>query len=73
MCLVISLAWVAVVGAIALATWPHLPLDMSPVDPTTISAYRAAILKHVAGYAALALGVPGLVYAISRLIKRRSA
>jgi hypothetical protein len=65
-CWALSLAWVLAVAALAVTSWPHLPLDMSPTDPATVAAYRGAVLRHAGLYASIALSVPLVAWLLSR-------
>ena len=55
-CLLMAVVWVSIMGVLAYVNWPHFPLDISPVDPSAVAAMRQAVLKHVAVYAAVAVG-----------------
>ncbi len=59
-CLLLAVVWISIMAVLAYVNWPHLPLDLSPVDPSTIAAMRQAVLKHVAVYAAVAV-IPLLI------------
>jgi hypothetical protein len=65
--LVLSLIWVAGVTYLCWSSWPHLPLDVSSVDPTTQDAFRAAVRDHVLRHTGLALVVPAMTYLLGRL------
>lgn len=58
LCWGVSLAWILAGGALMYATWPHIPLDMSGVDPATINAYRIAVQWHVLTYVGVILAPP---------------
>lgn len=66
-----TLAWLAFIAWRTHQGWPKIPLDMGGTDPSTDAAYQAAQLGHVARALGLALGVPALVYVITRLVIRR--
>lgn len=46
-CVGLIVAWFIAVSALMWSSWPHLPLDMSGVDPATISALRFAVARHL--------------------------
>lgn len=58
LCWGVALAWMAAVAALGYATWPHIPLDMSGVDPATIKAYSLAVQWHVIVYLGVMLAPP---------------
>jgi len=68
--LVLSLAWIAVIGAAAWNAWPHLPLDISHTDPATRAAYDSAVLMHAGRHAAIALLPPLVVMMLYRFIRK---
>jgi hypothetical protein len=55
---VLSLIWTAAVFYFAYMSWPQMSLDLSPLDPATVSAMQGALLKHSLCYGALAAGPP---------------
>ncbi len=59
-CLLLAVVWISIMAVLAYVNWPHFPLDLSPVDPSTVAAMRQAVLKHVAVYAAVAV-IPLLI------------
>jgi hypothetical protein len=70
-CFLVSLAWIGAVAGLAFVNWPHVPLDMSPIDPATVKALRSAILQHVALYGTIALAPPILSWLFARKAKRK--
>lgn len=58
LCWGVSLAWMMAVGALMFATWPHIPLDMSGVDPATVAAYKIAVTWHIITYLGVMLAPP---------------
>ncbi len=69
LCLALGLAWVAGVAVLAYVNWPHIPLDMSPLDPATVAAWRAELLRYLLVCAAAALGPPLAASLLVRLVK----
>ncbi len=70
--LLASIGWLAVAGYYCWQTWPHVPLDVSAVDPATVSAHQNAVIAHFVRYAAVGL-VPLFVVIVLRwLALRRS-
>ncbi len=65
--IVASLAWIAVAANLCLGSWPHLPMDMSPTDPSTRAALDGAIRGHVMRYALLGVLPPLAVFLFGRL------
>ncbi len=68
--LVLSLVWTGVVAYFGYTTAPHVPMDMSPSDPATQEALRAATSKHAILYGLLAAGPPAIALAFGRLVCR---
>lgn len=73
LCLLLAAAWMAAMAGLCYVTWPHLPLDMSPVDPSTIAAYRAVVLRHVGLFAGAAFGLPLIVFLAARASSGRNS
>jgi hypothetical protein len=69
--LVLSLAWTGAVAYVAYTTVPHVPLDMSPSDPATQDALRAAMSRHAILYGLLAAAPPAIALVFGRLLCRR--
>ncbi len=70
--LLASLVWTAAMAAVCYATWPVVPLDISPTDPATIEALRGALLRHALFYGALAAVPPLLALLAGRSLCARS-
>mgnify|MGYP000742294281 CR=1 FL=1 len=68
--LVLSLVWTGVVAYFGYTAAPHVPMDMSPSDPATQEALRAATSKHAILYGLLAAGPPAIALAFGRLVCR---
>lgn len=69
---VLSLIWAGAMFYLAYTTWPHVPLDISPIDPATVEAMRGALLKHALFYGLLGAGVPALGLLIKQLFCART-
>jgi hypothetical protein len=57
----LSLLWVGAVAYVCYASWPQVPLDISAIDPATVEALHAAILRHAVLYGLLGAVPPLLV------------
>lgn len=66
----LSLVWTAIVAYFGYASAPHVPLDMSPTDPATVEALRAATAKHALMFGLLAAGPPAIALIAGRLLCR---
>jgi hypothetical protein len=64
--LVVSLLWAAAMAYLCYASWPRVPLDISAIDPATVEALRAMILKHVGFYGLVSAVPPLLVLGLCR-------
>ena len=64
--LALSLIWTAGVAYFAYIGAPQVPLDMSPNDPATVEALRAATGRHAIMYGLLAAGPPAIARARAR-------
>jgi hypothetical protein len=71
--LVLSLLWTGAMFYLAYASWPQLPLDISPIDPATVEAMRGAILKHSLFYGLLGAGPPLVALGLGRILCARKA
>jgi hypothetical protein len=69
--LVLSLIWTGLVAYYAYSTMPHVPMDMSPSDPATLEALRAATGKHAFTYGLIAAVPPALLLMLGWLFCRR--
>jgi hypothetical protein len=69
----VSLLWAGALTYLCYLTWPEVPLDIAPVDPATVLALRATVLRHVGLYALLAIGPPVLLLLVRRVASRRRA
>jgi hypothetical protein len=70
--LAVSLLWLGAVAHFAWQGWPSVPLDMSPTDPATRTAYDNAVTAHLIRYGLAGLVPVLIVYAVARLFRRRS-
>ncbi len=66
----LSLVWTGVVAYFGYTTAPHVPMDMSPSDPATQEALRAATSKHAIMYGLLAAVPPAIALIFGRLLCR---
>lgn len=62
--------WVAVIGWIAVESWPVMSLDLAAGDPATRAAYDAAVTRHLLIHTVLAFGPPFAVLAILSIVSR---
>ncbi|HKZ97117.1 MAG TPA: hypothetical protein VJ045_09065 [Hyphomicrobiaceae bacterium] len=69
--LVLSIIWAGAMAYLCIASWPEVPLDISAIDPATVVALRAAIIRHAGLYALLAIGPPVLLFVLGRGILGR--
>lgn len=69
--LALSLIWTGIVAYFGYASAPHVPLDMSPADPATVEALRAATTKHAVMFGLLAAVPPAIALLFGRLFCRR--
>jgi hypothetical protein len=69
---VLSLIWTAAVAYYGYTTAPYVPLDVSPSDPATVEALRAATSKHAIMFGLLAAGPPAIALIFGRLLCRRA-
>jgi len=69
--LVLSLVWAGAVAYVAYITMPHVPLDLSPSDPATQDALRAATGRHAILYGLLAAAPPAIALVFGRFLARR--
>lgn len=67
-----SLLWTAAMAWACYATWPAVPLDISPIDPATVEAMRWALLRHALFFGALAAVPPLLALLAGRSLCSRS-
>ncbi len=70
--LVASFVWFLLTAYMCWHGWPRIPLDVSAVDPNTISAHRNAVFTHVAAYAFTGL-LPAAIVLIIMWLKSRNA
>jgi hypothetical protein len=68
--LVLSLVWTGLVAYVGYTSAPHVPMDMSPTDPATVEALRAATTKHAIMYGLLAAVPPAIALVFGRLMCR---
>lgn len=68
--LVLSLIWTGIVAYYGYTTVPYVPMDMSPSDPATQEALRAATGKHAIMFGLLAAAPPAIALAFGRLFCR---
>lgn len=66
----LSLAWTLGVGYIALQSLPQVPLDLSPNDPATLEALRAATGRHMVMFGLLGAVPPALLLGLVYLVQR---
>lgn len=69
--LVVSVIWTGVVAYFGYTSAPHVPLDMSPNDPATAEAFRAAAVRHALRFGLLAAGPPAIALIAGRLLCRK--
>ena len=69
---VLSLAWTGLVAYFGYTSAPYVPMDMSPSDPATQEALRAATTKHALMFGLLAAGPPAIALIFGRLLCRRA-
>jgi hypothetical protein len=69
--LVLSLVWTGVVAYFGYTTAPHVPMDMSPGDPATQEALRAATSRHAIMFGLLAAVPPAIALVFGRLVCRK--
>lgn len=69
--LVLSLAWTGLVAYLGYTSAPYVPMDMSPADPATAEALRAATARHALMYGLLAAGPPAIALIFGRFLCRR--
>lgn len=66
----VAAGWIAAVAFVAWRGWPHMSLDLG-VDAATRAAYQAAVWRHAATSAAIAL-VPAIALMLAaRFFDRR--
>ncbi len=70
--LVGSLIWTGLVAYYAYTTAPYVPMDMSPADPATVEALRAATGKHAMMFGLLAAGPPAIALIFGRFFCRKA-
>lgn len=70
--LVLSLAWTGIVAYLGYTSAPYVPMDMSPSDPATAEALRAATARHALMYGLLAAGPPAIALIFGRFFCRKS-
>jgi hypothetical protein len=68
--LVLSLVWIGGVAYTCVGAWPSIPLDLSPNDPETRSAFGRAVTSHAVRCALLAALPPLLLAALGLLVAR---
>jgi hypothetical protein len=66
----LSLVWTGIVAYLGYTSAPHVPMDMSPSDPATVEALRAATGKHALMYGLLAAVPPAIALIFGRLLCR---
>ena len=66
----VSLVWTLGVFYIAMAGMPQVPLDMSPNDPATAEAFRAATTRHLVMFGLLGAVPPALLLGLVFLAQR---
>jgi hypothetical protein len=71
--LALSLVWTGAVAYFGYTTAPHVPMDMSPNDPATQEALRAATSKHAIMFGLLAAVPPAIALVFGRLVCGRGA
>lgn len=69
--LVLSLIWTGIVAYLGYTTAPYVPMDMSPSDPATQEALRAATSKHAILFGLLAAVPPAIALVFGRLMCRQ--
>jgi hypothetical protein len=69
--LVASLIWTGLVAYYAYTTVPYVPMDMSPSDPATQEALRAATGRHAITYGLIAAVPPAIALLVGRLFCAR--
>lgn len=63
---VLGVGWIAAVAWYGWKTLPHLPLDVSAIDPATVAALQFAQMKHALLCAAVALLPAGALLWLGR-------
>ncbi|MCB1519216.1 MAG: hypothetical protein KDJ37_01420 [Hyphomicrobiaceae bacterium] len=69
--IVAALAWMAAIAARAYGTWPHIPMDVSAIDPATQAAFHDAVGWHLTWYGLAAVVPAGLAVMLATLLTRR--
>ena len=69
---VACIGWMLIAAYLCWLGWPYIPLDVSAVDPATISAHRSAVMAHVLKYAFSGLWPTAIVLIVRWLMARRS-
>ena len=69
--LVLALIWTGAVAYWGYTTVPYVPMDMSPDDPATQEALRAAMTRHAVMFGLLAAVPPAIALVFGRLLCRR--
>jgi hypothetical protein len=67
-----SLIWTGVIAYFAFTSAPQVPLDMSPSDPATVEALRAATGKHALMFGLLAAVPPAIALIFGRFFCARA-
>lgn len=67
-----AVLWALAAAYYAYTTLPHLPLDISAVDPATQKAFKAAFRQHAIAYAIIALLPLLVLLPVTALMCRRA-
>jgi hypothetical protein len=65
--LALGLVWLAAGAYQCARAWPSMPLDVSPNDPATRTAYAHAVTTHALRCTLVSLGPPLLLFALGWL------
>lgn len=68
--LIATALWLAFISWRTVEGWPSIPLDMGGDDPTTVAAFQAAQLRHVAMAVSLAIAAPAIAGIFFKLLCR---
>jgi hypothetical protein len=66
----LALAWFAAGVYLCAQAWPTVPLDVSPNDAATRTAYTRALTSHTLRCALVSLGPPLVLLALGWLVLR---
>lgn len=66
-----AVLWALTAAYHGYGSWPHMPMDVSAVDPATKRAFDAAVRQHAIAYAIIALLPLLVLLPLSSLLCRR--